>query len=205
MTHSPLLLEEAIASIAAMAPPAGIAAEGSAAGYGEFEGLPVKIQLDLDGRTATLLEPISYTSAAGVVWPVPENAWLDGASIPQAFWSLIGGPYEGKYREPSIVHDHYCIIKSRPWQDTHRMFHTAMLCRGVSGFKARIMFYAVYRFGPRWSLGVMGEGAAPPRALPDEAAALSILEDAQIILRDNPDLAAIEAMADARNASFKAP
>lgn len=166
--------------------------------YGRFVGLPAKIALDENGRSAELLEAIGYIAASGVEWQVPAGAWLDGASIPKAFWSVIGGPFEGKYREPSIVHDHYCIVKTQPWRDTHRMFHAAMLCRGVSGFKARVMFYAVYRFGPRW--GVAGDiaEAAPAQAaeIADDANADSILRDVEAIRNEALSLQDIEALAD---------
>ena len=81
------------------------------------------------------------------------------------------------------------------------MFHAAMLCRGVPGFKARIMFYAVYRFGPRWpDPGSVEETVAIPADRLDAGAVASLLADAEV-LRDN-DLSPqqIEALADARQA-----
>ncbi|MDE8652514.1 DUF1353 domain-containing protein [Novosphingobium album (ex Liu et al. 2023)] len=195
------LIEEAVASVDAMTPAASVEAE-STAGHGTFFGIPVKIEFDLDGRSGRLLEPIRYVTQAGVEWPVPQDAWLDGASIPRAFWSIIGGPYEGRYREPSVVHDHYCIVKSRGWKDTHRMFHEAMLCREVPALKARLMFYAVYRFGPRWRLGVEAEAAIPPapEILTDDKAA-SIVRDARIIAESAMSMEAIEQLADASRAA----
>ncbi|ROU08129.1 DUF1353 domain-containing protein [Lysobacter enzymogenes] len=189
-------LDDVLARISAMPDDdAGFHAE-AAADYGRFVGLPAKIALDENGRSANLLESIGYVAASGEDWPVPAGAWLDGASIPKAFWSVIGGPFEGKYREPSIVHDHYCIVKTRPWRDTHRMFHAAMLCRGVSGFKARTMFYAVYRFGPRW--GVPGDiaEAAPAAEVADDANADSILRDIEAIRNGALSLHDIEQLAD---------
>lgn len=188
-----LTLEEAVSQIAAMRP---IEAE-SVGGYGEFEGLPMSAEWNLDGRSCKLLAPIEYRTEANIQWPVPAGAWLDGASIPQAFWSIIGGPYEGKYREPSVVHDHYCITKIRPWRDTHRMFHDAMMCRGVPSFKARIMFYAVYRFGPRWP-DVAEAAQAPEPAVADDAVARSVLEDARLIEANALSAAEIERLADQR-------
>jgi Protein of unknown function (DUF1353) len=43
---------------------------------------------------------------------VPAGAIVGGASIPQVFWSIIGGPFEDKYREASVIHDYYCEQKS---------------------------------------------------------------------------------------------
>lgn len=187
-------LKQAVDEIAAMS---GIEVE-SVAGHGDFSGLPAQIELDENGRSARLLRAITYRTQAAVDWPVPESAWLDGASIPQAFWSIIGGPFEGKYREPSIVHDHYCITHTRAWRDTHRMFYEAMLCRGVPGFKARIMFYAVYRFGPRWEVaGSVIEAASPgPLDTPSDASVPTLLQDAQLLRTTPLSIDQIEALAE---------
>ncbi|MGH6786647.1 MAG: DNA/RNA non-specific endonuclease [Novosphingobium sp.] len=190
-------VEEAIAQIAAMEPGATEAVTESAEGHGRFEGLPIQSVWGDDGRSMRLLAPISYVEEAGREWPAPKDAWLDGASIPRAFWSVIGGPFEGRYREASVVHDYYCDHPERTWRDTHRMFHAAMLCRGVPGFKARIMFYAVYRFGPRWpDPGSVEEAVAMPAEALGADAATSLLADAET-LRDNPlSVEEIEELAD---------
>ena len=41
-------------------------------------------------------------------WTAPKGAKVDGASIPQLFWTPIGGPFEGKYRYASVIHDTEC-------------------------------------------------------------------------------------------------
>jgi hypothetical protein len=196
-----LTLEDAIARIDGMPEPVDSLLPEGAANHGRFVGLPAKIELDENGRSAKLIEPISYVDAAELDWPVPKGAWLDGASIPRAFWTLIGSPLTGKYREPSMVHDHYCIHHSHSWRDTHRMFYDAMLCRGVPGFKARVMFYAVYRFGPRWPEpgSLLPESTAVPTARqPDDSDAGSILEDAALLREQALDVAQIERLADER-------
>lgn len=75
---------------------------------------------------------------------------VDGASIPRAFWTVIGGPLEGLYRNASVFHDVACDEKSEPWKLVHRMFYNGMRCSDVPILKAKIMYYAVYHFGPRW-------------------------------------------------------
>ena len=132
--------------------------EMTEASFGSYEGLPARIELLPDGRRAKLLSALTYIGPDGLPWPVDAGVTVDGASIPRAFWTLIGGPFEGRYRDASIVHDRYCDLRIKPWRDTHRMFHDAMRCSLVPSMKARVMFYAVYRFGPRWQLG-QGAGA----------------------------------------------
>lgn len=123
---------------------------------------------DVDGRRMTLLRAFTFTDSAGTAWSAPTGAVVDGASIPQVFWSIVGGPYEGEYRDASIVHDHECTIRVRPWRDVHRMFYQACLAGGVRPLKARLMYAAVYLFGPRWTLPAKRSRDAPLQSY-DEA------------------------------------
>jgi hypothetical protein len=107
-----------------------------------------------DGRTMELVQPFTYTDSHGVTWPVPARTQVDGASIPSVFWSIIGAPFTGKYREASIIHDYYCATRSRHWKAVHKVFLDGMLARGVDRIQAQLMYLAVYRFGPRWDFDV---------------------------------------------------
>jgi|RhiMetdeSRZDD1v2_1073273.scaffolds.fasta_scaffold1349890_1 uncharacterized protein DUF1353 len=120
---------------------------------GQFKGDLILKPLS-DGRTMELVQPFSYLDSHGVTWPVPAGTKVDGASIPSAFWSILGAPYTGKYREASIIHDHYCATKSRHWKAVHKVFFDGMMARGVEAFQAQLMYLAVYRFGPRWDFDV---------------------------------------------------
>lgn len=171
------------------------------ADFGSYDGLPPKIILLDDGRKAKLIEPISYHQRDGTQWPVPADANLDGASIPRPLWSIIGGPFEGKYRNASIVHDRYCDTEERSWQDTHRMFYDAMRCSGVDSVKARVMFYAVYRFGPRWEVELEGVSKAQNADTLSDRTAATLLYDAEAIAEHGLEVNEIEALADARNAT----
>lgn len=117
--------------------------------FGSFIGRVATVWLP-DGRRMKLLEPFAYLSPEGARWDAPKGSIIDGASIPQVAWTFVGGPFEGKYREASVIHDVACVAKGRPWQDVHRAFYTAMLANGVGKAKAKIMYGAVYFGGPRW-------------------------------------------------------
>lgn len=117
--------------------------------FGHFVGRVVTEWLP-DGRRMKLIEPFGYVSPTGAHWDAPMGSIIDGASIPRFAWAAIGGPFEGRYREASVIHDVACVDKNRPWQDVHRAFHTAMLANGVGAVKAKIMYGAVYFGGPRW-------------------------------------------------------
>jgi hypothetical protein len=130
--------------------PAVVAASASSS-WGRFVG-DVVAKWEADGRDMTLVEPFAYVDPRDARWDAPAGAVVNGASIPRAFWSLIGGPFEGRFRNASVVHDVACVVRDRPWQEVHRMFHDACRCGGVGAAKAATMYYAVYQFGPRWTV-----------------------------------------------------
>ncbi|NDC53526.1 MAG: DUF1353 domain-containing protein [Planctomycetia bacterium] len=133
------------------------------AAWGSFDGRVVARWHD-DGRDMTLVEPFAYVDAAAVRWIAPAGAVVNGASIPRPFWSLIGGPFEGRFRNASVVHDVACVERTRAWRQVHRMFYEACRCGGVGAVEAKTMYYAVYHFGPRWRLeGGMLRDETPPQ------------------------------------------
>jgi hypothetical protein len=97
-----------------------------------------------------VFQEYSYIDPRGEAWTVPKGTRVDGASIPKVFWSIIGGPWDGKYRNASVIHDYFCVKKERGWQNTHKVFYEGMKTSGVGEVTALTMYYAVYRFGPRW-------------------------------------------------------
>ena len=118
--------------------------------YGHFIG-DVVAKWSPDGRNMVLTQPFVYVDPEGVRWEAPLDSVIDGASIPQFAWSIIGGPFEGKYRAASVIHDVACVNRSRPWATVHRAFYTAMLASGAARAQAKVMYAAVYHFGPRWA------------------------------------------------------
>lgn len=116
---------------------------------GEFRGEIITKWLG-GGRKMQLVNPIEYIASDGTSWPVPEGTVVDGASIPSVFWSIIGGPFEGSYRNPSVVHDFYCSTRIRKSQDVHWVFYDAMQTEGVAARTAWLMYEAVKAFGPKW-------------------------------------------------------
>lgn len=111
----------------------------------------LEVKVLSDGRDMQLLRPFEYVDSHDVSWIVPKGTTVDGASIPSVFWSILGAPYSGKYREASVIHDYYCQTHLRHWKAVHRVFYDGMIARGVDPIKAELMYLAVYRFGPRWN------------------------------------------------------
>ncbi|MFM8414275.1 MAG: protealysin inhibitor emfourin [Planctomycetota bacterium] len=125
-----------------------MAADGA---WGRFEG-DVVARWEDDGRRMTLVEPFAYVDPRGGRWKADAGLVVDGASIPRAFWSFIGGPFAGEFRNASVVHDAACADRDRSWRAAHRMFYEACRCGGVGAVKAKTMYYAVFHFGPRWHI-----------------------------------------------------
>ena len=137
---------------------------------GQFIG-DVKVVWDSNtgaDRDMTLLDDFAYVDPAGTRWEVPAGTTVNGASIPSVFWSSFGPPFVGDYRRASVVHDHFCVIKTRTAAATHRMFRDACRTGGVGPGKAALMYSAVNVFGPQWTL------PAGVRATDEAAAAMAI-------------------------------
>jgi Protein of unknown function (DUF1353) len=117
--------------------------------WGYYSGQP-ETRWDADGRSMTLLNELRYTDPQGLVWIAPAGSSVDGASIPKSLWSFMGGPFEGRYRNASVLHDVSYDQKKRPWADCDRMFYNAMRCSGVGAVEAGTMYYSLYKFGHHW-------------------------------------------------------
>ncbi|MFM7034038.1 MAG: DUF1353 domain-containing protein [Planctomycetia bacterium] len=134
------------------------------ADWGSFEGRVVAAWLD-DGRSMALTEPFAYVDRSAARWDAPDGSIVNGASIPRAFWTVIGSPFTGRFRNASVVHDVACVDRTRPWQQAHRMFYEACRCGRTNVVQAKTMYYAVYHFGPRWRVegrSIRDETPPPP-------------------------------------------
>ena len=115
----------------AMLPPKVTSHEVAASSdyYGSFKGDLITRALE-DGRRLELVQPYAFEDATGKLWGVPAKTLVDGASIPQVFWSITGGPFSGKYRNASVIHDYYCVAKTDAWENVHLVFYNGMRANG---------------------------------------------------------------------------
>ncbi|WP_081045647.1 DUF1353 domain-containing protein [Aeromonas salmonicida] len=122
--------------------------------FGDFLGNPKGV-FDIHAKprpTFKLDGDFRFRDPNGVMWVAPSGTEVDGASIPQAFWSLIGGPFEGPYISASVIHDYFCQTKEKTAHDTHRNFYYGMRATNVPEWKASLMYWVVNTFGPSWIL-----------------------------------------------------
>lgn len=137
---------------------------------GRFLGDPVAKWLG-DGRDMELEQDFVFIDSSSRSWVAAKGTVVNGASIPKFLWSIIGGPFEGKYRNASIIHDAECVKKNFPSAEVHRMFYDACLAGGVGVNEAKRLYWAVANFGPQWAIEYQPYTTASVR--PDGTASLT--------------------------------
>lgn len=68
---------------------------------------------------------------------------FDGASIPRAFWSIIGSPMFGKHVRAACLHDALYASRLLPREECDDLFLEAMEIDGVGWFTRYAMYNAV--------------------------------------------------------------
>jgi hypothetical protein len=91
-----------------------------------------------------------YKDPSGIEWLTKAGDKTDGASIPSWAQPFVGQPFDAMFIKAAVIHDHYCDRHVRPWRQTHRVFYDALVETGVADAKSKLMYYAVYLFGPKW-------------------------------------------------------
>ena len=72
---------------------------------------------------------------------------FDGASIPQALWSVYGNPLSGKFRIAALVHDALYASEKLPRELADAIFLDLMKQHKVGYIKRQTMYYAVRSAG----------------------------------------------------------
>lgn len=133
---------------------------------GELAFLPQECEAQ---RQCRLVNDITYNDPNGLVWKASkrdpnadraiQTGLTDGASIPAWAQPFIGKPFDRSFIKAAVVHDHYSYAENhvRSWRKTHRMFYNALIDSGVPVDKAKVMYFAVYLGGPRWTSLVPGD------------------------------------------------
>jgi Protein of unknown function (DUF1353) len=128
-----------------------------AAGNNSFKGsvkaefLAPKSTQDLY-RDIKLVEPFGYVDPTGLHWDVPAGYVTNGASIPPSLWAIVGGPFDGPYRDAAVIHDYWCEQKTRSSDATHKMYYDAAVARGTSENIASTMYAGIVFGGPKWEI-----------------------------------------------------
>lgn len=118
--------------------------------HAHFIGRAITEWLENESRKVKLTEDFAFIDAQGIEWLAPNESIVDGSSIPRWLWSIFGSPFVGKHRRASIIHDVYCVTKSRPHKQVHQMYLEACKTDGVNKIKAKLMYWGVKIGGPKW-------------------------------------------------------
>ena len=115
-------------------------------------GMPLKLT-PLPGTKPELRrseKDLLFIDAAGLVWKANAGDVTDGASIPDILLPVTGPRFDRHFLPAAIVHDHYTDRSHlvRTWRATARVFYEAMRANRTPRIKAKLMYYAVYAFGP---------------------------------------------------------
>jgi len=180
--------------------------------HGEFSGEPETTWLTEEGtpdRRMRVLKDFSFTDPKSKVWPAPMGSLVDGASIPQALWTLVGSPYTGDYRRASIVHDVACDdagTDKKKRRAADRMFFHACRAGGCSVLQSIILYLGV-RVGaaakdvPPWHAAISAESAGPRLRRSEDELRLErdfkLIADRVLSLGESDDDAEVERRADA--------
>lgn len=80
---------------------------------------------------------------------IPRQYCYDGASIPRAFWRVIGSKESDEFLIGAMVHDYMCEnhdVIGNNRELSSEVFKQLLLACGVSKLKANIMYLAVNTF-----------------------------------------------------------
>jgi hypothetical protein len=96
--------------------------------------------------------PFGFIDPLEVHWDVPAGFATDGASIPPALKPILGGSWHRNYLRAAVLHDFYIRRMTAHPEQVHRLFFHALLASGTPFDLASIMYKAVLRYGPRWTM-----------------------------------------------------
>ena len=103
---------------------------------------PMYVQLlTLDGVKVQVFTEVRFQDSDFTVYTIPDGFVSDGASIPRAAWSAVGGPLSGRYRRAAVLHDYLMSVGSH--ERAHAVFRRAMLADGVDPEQAELFYNAV--------------------------------------------------------------
>lgn len=117
--------------------------------WGSFPNGSIPVIRRIPGNKAELLADFVYIDKDDNRHMARKGMIYDGASRP------LLDPWHDDIIGPATIHDQYCQdgkIGQSPYPSTHvhRLFYEANKCNGVSEWRARIRYLAVYNLGPKF-------------------------------------------------------
>ena len=101
-----------------------------------------------DGSFWEVKESFEFHTPQYINWIlIPKGFLTDFASIPKAFWSIIGSPTSTKASIAAVCHDYLYHTQKGTREKADKAFLYLMEQDGVGFFKRYSMYYAVRVFG----------------------------------------------------------
>lgn len=107
-----------------------------------FEGV-MRTQWCDDGIHHIVLEDYTFIDKAGDRHTVKAGTKTDVASIPRMFWTIIGSPCTGKYRNAAVLHDVAYATFGMNKSHADSMLYEAMLELGCDRLTADFIYEGV--------------------------------------------------------------
>ena len=123
-----------------------------------FSGhLTLRMAPGADGTAWHLAEPMSYASqpqgpGQGAVFTLRPGLRTDGASIPRAFWRVLGCPLRDRHAPAAVLHDALYATELLPRDRADALFLEALQDIGVPAWRSRTLWAGVRAGGAMvWS------------------------------------------------------
>lgn len=106
-----------------------------------------ELKVNIVGQNVFILLEDVVVESLGYKITVKKGFDFDGASIPQALWSLYGNPLSGKFRIAALVHDALYASETFTRELADNIFLDLMKQDEVGYIKRQTMYYAVRSAG----------------------------------------------------------
>ena len=106
-----------------------------------------ELKVNIVGENVFILLEDVVVESLGYKVTVKAGFDFDGASIPQALWSVYGNPLSGKFRIAALVHDALYASENLPRDIADAIFLDLMKQHRVGYIKRQTMYYAVRSAG----------------------------------------------------------
>ena len=105
------------------------------------------LELTIINENLFILNKDKTAESLGYSITVKKGFDFDGASIPQALWSVYGNPLSGEFRIAALVHDALYASEKLPRKLADDIFLDLMKQHKVGYIKRQTMYYAVRSVG----------------------------------------------------------
>lgn len=93
---------------------------------------------------------IGYEIQADVIWnglKIPRGFTYDGATVPQVFWAITGGPFHPRVMKAALVHDWYYLTRLVDQKEADDVLARLLKEWGTHHWKVEMFYKSVATLG----------------------------------------------------------